>query len=106
MWESLLHNCRAQIYRGTDQLSGGQRVSTNNVLLLAAPAYISAPRRSWEQMGAVEGGFAGTLHVHTQTNLNPATSVTIEGHQLAGTYEVVGVRLTSREWALSLERRP
>jgi hypothetical protein len=99
-------NCRARLYKGIDELQGGQRVAVQETLLHESPAYLSAPRRSWEQLGAVEGGLVGVLHVRTQSNLATATRVVIDDHALAGSYYVVSARLTDRSWALTLERRP
>lgn len=99
-------NCHARILRGTDQLQAGQRVGVSEVELHAAPAYLASPKRAWERVAAIEGNYAGTLHVHTTNNLQMATRAEIADHPLAGSYQIAGVQVSGFGWRLALERRP
>lgn|GEM_PF-2047291 len=101
-------NCVVTVYKDVDVLDHGHRGDTppQATVLYAGPAYLSAPARNWEREAALEGVYAGEVHVHTHVNLNPATRVVVAGHDSAGEYQVLGAAVTSREWRLSLGRRP
>jgi hypothetical protein len=101
-------NCTVTVYKDVDKLDHGHRREQGpaSTTLYQGPAYLSAPARNWEREAALEGVYAGEVHVHTHVNLNPATRVVVAGHDSAGEYQVLGAAVTSREWRLSLGRRP
>jgi len=101
-------NCVVTVYKDVDVLDNGHRgaAAPQSTQLFKGPAYLASPTRSWERQAALEGVITGDLHVHTHVNLNPATRVVVAGHDSAGEYQVLGAAVTSREWRLSLGRRP
>lgn len=99
-------NCTAKIFKDEDVLDHGHKASETSAPLWEGPAYLASPDRAWERELALEGVMTGQLHVHTHVNLNVATSVRIDRHQLEGAYQVLSVALTSNEWRLALGRRP
>lgn len=99
-------NCTARVYRDEDVLDHGHKASESSTPLWEGPAYAAAPNRAWQQEAALEGILTGELHVHTTVNLSVATRVELADHALAGAYQVLAAQVTSREWRLTLGRRP
>lgn len=99
-------NCTAKVFVDVDVLDHGHKASESSSALWEGPAYLSSPSRGWQQEAALEGVLSGALHVHTQVNLNSATRVVVDHPNNAGEYQVLHSALTSREWRLTLARRP
>jgi hypothetical protein len=101
-------NCTATIYTTEQTLDGGHRVAELDGLfrLEAGPAYLSSPSRAWQQAAAFEGQYTATLSMHTATALQDADRIKVEGHVLAGWYDVVSNSVTGANWSIGLQRRP
>lgn len=101
-------NCVVQIERLDETLDSGQRVAAQDVteVLLLGPAYISSPKRNWQQAAAFEGLLDASLMVHTAIDLKQAARVLVSRHAMAGEYDVQGVSTTDSNWRLELKRRP
>lgn len=100
-------NCTCNVYATTAMLSAGQRTGDQRTLLYSGPAYLAAPRRSWEKAAALEGILAGSLHIHTRADLSSARLIEIENNLQAGTWDVTaaGVGSAGTQWTIPLERR-
>jgi len=100
-------NCTCRIYATTAMLKAGQRTGDQSSLLYAGPAYLSSPSRSWQKAAALEGVFAGTLHVHTRTDLSAARRIEIAENIQAGTWDVAeaGTASAGTQWNIPLSRR-
>lgn len=101
-------NCTVKLYATTDVLSAGHTTGEVSSLLYEGPARSSAPKKSWQQVAALEGSLSLLLHVTTGTDLSKVTRAEVTDLKLGitATYDVSHVgHAPDGGWGMTLGAR-